>query len=96
MCVRDRLESERFEDLPLVKRQSVCLSLCHCLNWFRELVGLVKPVLNPMKALCVHVVYTGLCLLWGEGCGHEGEGDGQNEGHHRHADTARVLYGRSE
>jgi Fanconi anemia group D2 protein len=38
MCVRDRMESERFEDLPLVKRQSVCLSLCHCHNWFRELV----------------------------------------------------------
>ena len=41
MCVRDRLESERFEDLPQTKREAVCISLCHCLNWYRELVGSV-------------------------------------------------------
>ena len=41
MCTSDELKSDVFEDLPLVKRQSVCLSLCHCLNWFRELVRLV-------------------------------------------------------
>ena len=39
MCKAEKLKKDVFEDLPLSSRQDVCLSLFHCLNWFRELVS---------------------------------------------------------
>ena len=68
MCVKDRLESEMFEDLPVAKREGVCLSLCHCLNWFREMVGIDTPlctVQDVCVCVCVCVCVSGVCLLGG-------------------------------
>ena len=39
MCKAEKLAKDVFEDLPLPRRQDVCLSLFHCLNWLRELVS---------------------------------------------------------
>ena len=38
MCKAEKLNKDVFEDMPLSRRQDICLSLFHCLNWFRELV----------------------------------------------------------
>ena len=35
---QDKLKMEVFEDLPITKKQDICVSLFHCLNWFREMV----------------------------------------------------------
>jgi Fanconi anemia group D2 protein len=53
MCVADRLKSDMFEDVPLDKRQAVCLSLCHCLNWFRELVREPAQPVTCSLSVCV-------------------------------------------
>ena len=39
MCSKEKLKTEVFEDLSMTKRQDICLSLFHLLNWFRELVS---------------------------------------------------------
>lgn len=39
MCKAEKLNKDVFEDLPLLRRHDLCLSLFHCLNWFRELVS---------------------------------------------------------
>ena len=40
LCSEDTLTPEALEDLSLQKRQEICLSIFHCLNWFRELVSM--------------------------------------------------------
>ena len=43
MCKAEKLNKDVFEDMPLSRRQDICLSLFHCLNWFGELVRVKSP-----------------------------------------------------
>ena len=92
LCCGDRLKTEVFEDLPLAKRQSVCLSLCHCLNWFRELVYKAQYACCGLSR--VHVNAVGVCICWRGRRGHEREVDHAPEGHHWPTDPAGGLHGR--
>lgn len=42
------LETDRFQELTLEQRQTLCAALFHTINWFRELVCSVTEVYLQM------------------------------------------------
>lgn len=78
MCKAEKLSKDVFEDMPLSRRQDICLSLFHCLNWFRELVRASSS--GPFQDF--FFLGTGVCICPRDRSRHEGKDSYSSNQHH--------------